>query len=499
MKDARKINASRRPASEPSFASPRRLVSARGLAPWSGAAGLPERDDHTRAPPYARGVDRAGSVEPGSRAGPVSQVDRGARRVRQRIAPAVRWAREPIAHWLGELERDGGSGRGVPGIRGWFGHRRVQLASVITLAFLPIAVLNATHLEVSVVVAFLLGLLSALPMLLLAWRTWVAWAVAAGMTWFIGSVIPLVDSDPWPWPTTNGLVLLCTVVAVAATARMLVTIPVSATSALLVGSMSAPDTQIGWGVGVLLFAAGGLVIRWRIRFRRELDRQEEVSEVEKARRTVLEERARIARDLHDVVAHRMSLVVVAAETAPYRIADVSEPMRTELAAISTTAREALSELRGLLGVLRSADDRPLYAPQPVLADVTALVDGAARAGLDVHLMITGPQRPLRSAVELGAYRIVQESLANAARHAPGAQVEVRLSYEPTGLRLDIVNGPSNHSQPGAAGVTGPPAPPGHGLTGMAERAAVVDGVVAAAPTAAGGFRVTAVLPTVQEN
>ena len=371
---------------------------------------------------------------------------------------------------------------------------------MLALGFLPIAVADATRLERPLPFAIFLGLVCVAPILLLAWRPWVAWAASITTTWLVGTAVPVPGGTPWPWLVTFGLVLILTLVVVSIVCRVIVTLPVAAATSLMVGSMSAVDTQVGWAVGILLFATGGVLIHSWTQFRRQLERQEELSEVEKARRTVLEERARIARDLHDVVAHRMSLVVVAAETAPYRVADVSEPMRDELAAISATAREALEEMRGLLGVLRSADETPSYAPQPVLADLGTLVVGASKAGLPVSLRTTGTPRPLRSVVELSAYRIVQESLANAARHAPGAAVDVVVAFEPTHLRLAVTNGPPAGPADRRAAAPDPAGPPGHGhgLTGMAERAAVVGGTVRAGITPEGGFQVTAVLPSDEE-
>ena len=145
-----------------------------------------------------------------------------------------------------------------------------------------------------------------------------------------------------------------------------------------------------------------------------------MSSAETQRRLVLEERARIARDLHDIVAHHMSLVVVQAETAGYRHPDLPDVAREELESISASARAALAETRALLAVLRNEDDEAEHAPQPGLEQLGELVEGARRAGQDVAADVRLDGDALRPGTSLAAYRIVQESLANAARHAPGA-------------------------------------------------------------------------------
>ena len=168
--------------------------------------------------------------------------------------------------------------------------------------------------------------------------------------------------------------------------------------------------------------------------------QAERTDLERARRAVLEERARIARELHDVVAHRLSLIAVRAETAPYRLADLPGPVRDEFGSLSGAAREALTDMRRLLGVLR--DDRPsARAPQPRLADVPVLVEAARRAGMPVEMSVPPVLEPVPSAVGICAYRIVQESLSNASRHAQGAAVTVSMDHRAGDVVLQVANGP----------------------------------------------------------
>ncbi|HCU96343.1 MAG TPA: two-component sensor histidine kinase [Actinobacteria bacterium] len=226
--------------------------------------------------------------------------------------------------------------------------------------------------------------------------------------------------------------------------------------------------------------------RWRAQ--RALAAQTERIEVERARRAVLEERTRIARELHDVVAHHMSLIAVRAETAPYRLSGLPESARAEFGSLSEVAREALAEMRRLLGVLRH--DQPAgLAPQPQLSDLPALVDAARRAGVPVELSVPPALDRVPSGVALCAYRIVQESLSNASQHAPGAAVTVSVDHEAGAVLLRVVNGPG-----GPAGPSRNERGPGHGLTGMRERVALLGGSLSAGPAPDGGFVVSAVLP-----
>ena len=226
----------------------------------------------------------------------------------------------------------------------------------------------------------------------------------------------------------------------------------------------------------------------RLRTQRALEAQTERAEDERARRAVLEERTRIARELHDVVAHHMSLIAVRAETASYRLPGLSEPARAEFGSLSEQARATLAEMRRLLGVLRH-DQPAALAPQPELADLPSLVNTARQAGLSVQLSAPASLDHVPSGVGVCAYRIVQESLSNASQHAPGAAVTVSVGHDCGAVLLRVANGP------GAS--AGPPVNedgPGHGLTGMRERVALLGGSLSAAPSPDGGFVVSAVLP-----
>jgi len=226
---------------------------------------------------------------------------------------------------------------------------------------------------------------------------------------------------------------------------------------------------------------------------------------QRERNAVLEERTRIARELHDVVAHHMSMIAVQAETAPYRLAakpgavGLPEPVTEEFAALGQAAREALIEMRRLLGVLRtpdnskkrdSAPEPPPTAeltPQPRLDDVPELIATARRAGALVTLEMPGNSEKLPASVGLTAYRIVQESLSNAARHAPAARISVTVEETPPYVQITVTNEPPATGQPPANGT-------GHGLAGMRERVALLGGQLRAGPEPDGGFAVRAVLP-----
>ena len=202
------------------------------------------------------------------------------------------------------------------------------------------------------------------------------------------------------------------------------------------------------------------------------------------------ERARIARELHDVVAHHISLISIQAETARLTTPGMPPEGAMRLSAIGETAREALSEMRRLLGVLREdADPVATRAPQPGLGNLVDLVDGArdTASGASTRLIVTGQVVPLEPGLELTAYRIVQEALTNSRRHAPGAAVDVELDYTETALHVRVRdNGPGMPPDSDATA--------GHGLLGMRERAAMVGGVIVVESGEAGGFLVEATLP-----
>jgi signal transduction histidine kinase len=207
-----------------------------------------------------------------------------------------------------------------------------------------------------------------------------------------------------------------------------------------------------------------------------------------ARRRIDEERLRIARELHDVVAHTMATINVQAGVAAHVLTSRPEAAADSLQAIKTASKDGLRELRAILNVLRQADDADPTQPAPGTAQLETLISGARRAGLDTTLTVTGEPVPLPSAVDLAAYRIVQESLTNAIRHAGPATAAVSLGYGRDELHIEVTDTGRGLGDPGASHNGG------HGLAGMRERAATVGGSLETGPSPAGGFRVAARLP-----
>jgi signal transduction histidine kinase len=250
-----------------------------------------------------------------------------------------------------------------------------------------------------------------------------------------------------------------------------------------------------WGeavlAGVVFFVAWYVGRRLRLRAERAAQlRREQAAE---ARRIVIEERTRIARELHDVVAHRVSLMTVQAGAAKAVAAEDPEAARQAMGAVEEAGRQALDELRHLLGVLRPEADPDGLGPQPGLADLPRLVEQIRRAGVDVSLATDGVPARLPARVDLSAYRIVQEALTNVLKHAgPGAHTEVRLGTDSRGIVIEVLDD-GQATEQDVEPTSGRSA--GHGIVGMRERARLLGGTLEARPRPGGGFRVVAHLPT----
>ncbi|MGY1710931.1 sensor histidine kinase [Geodermatophilus sp. SYSU D00758] len=256
---------------------------------------------------------------------------------------------------------------------------------------------------------------------------------------------------------------------------------------------AAEATLVSAGsIGVAVVAAWALGDLRRARLRqmddlRERARLLELERDQEMRLAATAERARIAREMHDVVAHSLSVVVAQADGGRY--AGRSDPAAAQgaLEAIAATGRQALADMRGLLGVLRE-DGGDRYAPQPDVAAVPRLVEDVRASGLDVDLLAEGAPRELPAGPQLAAYRIVQESLTNVLKHAgPAGRAWVRLHWRDDALEVSVLD-----DGRGAAAV--PPDGPGQGLAGMQERARLHGGRLTAGPRPGGGFGVHAVLP-----
>ncbi|OAH11631.1 nitrate/nitrite sensor protein NarX [Streptomyces jeddahensis] len=305
----------------------------------------------------------------------------------------------------------------------------------------------------------------------------------------------LVGRGEWPWSPSTLFAHFVVLTVVAARTRprtagwmWVLTAFFGLTAEALVPHYYGSDT-----VPFLFVSALALLVVTVRHVRREaaeeVTAQQTVTAHERSKRTLLEERTTIARELHDVVAHHMSVVAIQAEAAPYRVENPPPELEQAFATIRENAVAALTELRRVLGVVRAEDYEAPDAPQPTLADLDGLLANVRDAGLPVEKAVTGAVRELPQGVELSAYRIVQEALSNALRHAPGSAARVEIGYVIGGLGLRIVNGPASapvmvKSTHGA----------GHGITGMRERVAMLGGEMTAEPAADGGYEVTVFLP-----
>ncbi len=312
----------------------------------------------------------------------------------------------------------------------------------------------------------------------------------------------------------NGAALIAPVIALyAVTSRVTVrrAIVISAVTLVL---LAVPTALIdpfgpnrGFNVGGGFFLIPGMVAAVcfggiAVSNRRAYIASIQVRAEQEASRRVEQERLRIARDLHDVVAHTMATINVQAGVAAHVLTERPEAAAAALQAIKGASKEGLQELRAVLNVLRQADEPDPTQPAPGVGRLRTLVADADLAGLATRLIVTGEPRPLPAAVDLAAYRIVQESLTNAIRHAGPATATVSLRYHEDELRVEVVDtgqGPAPaagngqaSSRSGEAAATIPVG--GHGLAGMRERAASVGGSVEAGRSPAGGFRVAARLP-----
>ncbi len=327
-------------------------------------------------------------------------------------------------------------------------------------------------------------------------------AVIAGAWQVLGLSIHAAGSPNFgPLPSDLALLVLLYTVAAYRPRRYSIPALLTCTGGALVAVLVwSPMPQVN--VGERLFLAGFLFggislacwilgdsMRYRRGYYAALEEKAARLEAERhaeAKVAAAAERARIARELHDIVAHHVSVMVVQADGAGYVLQSDPSRAASALAAVSATGRQALTELRRLLGVLRSDGEQAALAPVPGLGELRELLDQSRAAGLEVSYTLTGVPRELPEGAELAAYRVVQESLTNTRKHAGlAAAAAVTLQYEPDGLIVAVTDD-------GMAVPTGEPG--GHGLAGMRERVAMYGGTVTAGPLPGGGFRVRAWLP-----
>ncbi|KAF2413768.1 hypothetical protein B1729_08480 [Microbacterium sp. B35-04] len=351
--------------------------------------------------------------------------------------------------------------------------------------------------------AFLFGaMLCAAPLLAVRLPRW---SIALFIVSAVALPLPVAEAGaavwPWPWSVPAMLVLIVFVgvlaivhgwrlalaawlLAIAGT--LIVVIAWSGTVPVVAGIVNLVIVTSVSGAALLV----AVLVASRLRVGAELTRERELSAIEQSRRVLVEERTRIARELHDVVAHGMSLIQVQASTARYRVPGLSDEARHEFDEIAQTAREGLTEMRRLLGVLRTEDQQADLAPQQGLRDIPDLVRALRRAGAEIDADLAPSPEGVPGAVDIAAFRIVQEALSNAVRHAPHTRILLSMQADAAAVRVVVRNDPPEAAET----ASGLPPQRGHGLLGMRERAALVGGTVSAARDDDGGWTVRAVLP-----
>ncbi|MEV2211001.1 sensor histidine kinase [Streptomyces sp. NPDC050997] len=361
-------------------------------------------------------------------------------------------------------------------------------------------------------IAFLLGLAQGGAVLFAMWRPIPAWLLTTAA--MVGGAFEVrrqllaggAHDFVWPWTAAGIIGQMAVLLLLALRVPTRVSVEALGVTTLLTyaiqGLLGAADYQPTGVLAVILFAVVvvlGIALRGRREARAELGRQTTMTAEERARRTLLEERNRIARELHDVVAHHMSVISIQAQVAPHLVENPPDELMENLAGIRQNALEALTELRRVLGVLRAEHpDRPEspdeagtgtapHAPQPTLDRIPALVENTRAAGLTVTLEVIGKPRSLPPGVELSVYRIVQEALSNVLRHAPGAIARVQLDYRLNGVGVSVANSRPTRPAPPSPGA-------GHGLLGMRERVVMLGGALFADCDGDGGYKVSAFIP-----
>ncbi|MET7487550.1 histidine kinase [Streptomyces sp. NPDC005538] len=341
-----------------------------------------------------------------------------------------------------------------------------------------------------------LGLLALAPVLLTMVRPVIAFWLSMAAT-PVATYLGSSWGGEWPWRPGSFAchLLVLTIVAVRTRPRTAVWMWVlTAVYGILAPAVFPYGAAFGTDTLEMLFLSALALLAVTIRHIRreahqEVTAQQTVTAHERSRRTLLEERTTIARELHDVVAHHMSVVAIQAEAAPYRVENPPPELERAFVTIRENAVAALTELRRVLGVVRAEDYEAPDAPQPTLADIDALLANVRDAGLVAEKAVTGAVRELPQGVELSAYRIVQEALSNTLRHAPGASARVEIGYVLGGLGLRVVNGPMPEPS-----LVKPSPGAGHGITGMRERVSMLNGEMTATRTDEGGYEVTVFLP-----
>ncbi|TDB98448.1 sensor histidine kinase [Actinomadura sp. 7K534] len=375
-------------------------------------------------------------------------------------------------------------------------HKALRIPILLLLLALTIGftagsiAISITQDGVDTRLAWPLGVLQATPLMFAARWPLAAWrAAAAGL---LLMVFVRHGEGFMPWPVTAILALIVILFFTGVGADRQTTLGVGAVTITGVLLPAVLFGMPGWFAMILgglaaLALTFGDAVGGRHSAVEELRRREEQHRQDLARQAVLEERARIARELHDVVAHHMSVIAMQAEAAPYKIPDLPDAARQTFGVVRDAAREALTETRRVVGLLRSDGEDAERTPQPGLERLDDLVGGARRSGLSVAVVVTGVPRPLNAGVDLSAYRIVQESLSNASRYAPGSRVHIEVKYGAETLAVSVTDDGARSTPEESQGG-------GHGLVGMRERVTMLGGGLTAGPQDGAGWSVVAELP-----
>ncbi len=378
---------------------------------------------------------------------------------------------------------------------------------LVVLAALSLGVVQvplAVHVHgISVLAALALGLAHAACAPLALWFARQAAVLSIATSTLLMLTVVGSGSGVWPWGVVPLItqVLVVGVLAFVASGTLTALTLAGSVAASGVVAAAAADVRplVGAWSNVMLFAALavmaaalGAVLRQATDIGVDLRRQREISAEEHARRLVVEEKSRVARELHDVIAHNMSLITVQARSAPHRLPGLDAATSDEFGQIAARAADALAQMRGVLTVLRTEDGQSGRSPAPSLRQLPALVESARRAGQSVALTWSVPEDlEVGDDVGTSAYRIAQEALSNVRRHAPAATAALSLRVEADALVLRVDNAVPVRT------VSGGPVPdllPSHGLVGMRERAVAVGGRIDVGCPEPGRFVVEAWLP-----
>ena len=350
------------------------------------------------------------------------------------------------------------------------------------------------HYTIGAPSAMVLSAVRVVPLLFYHRRPVEAWVtVLAAVVVTASATTPTTSAEPWPWSITNILVVTLVAGLVASRGRRHLSLVMFLVLTGLYLVLAFWPGHGDWATDVVVVVLSGIAIivgdflYVRRRMVAELAEERQVSADERELRSVVEERARIARELHDVVAHHMSMITVQAETARFRHKDLPAVVAKEFTEIAHVARASLSELRGLLSALRDEGADPHRTPQPTLADLPALVDRITSAGPPVSLTVAANTTDLPQVVQLAVYRIVQEGLSTVVRHAGNARTWVVITRVDDALEIEVTN------ERMSAKPRSPQESRGHGLAGLRERVTLLGGTFEV-DQPDGGWRLRASLP-----